>query len=517
MIRAKCFFFFLLSLVCSVGSFAQSVRNRPPEQLRVSKANPHLLETVSGKPIFLNNFTIWKLIEHGDREMIDELLTICKNNRYNMVSSMVLGFVGWEGRQYKAGVSPYGVSGFESGARGVPDPTRIVTTPGNDPSNKEQYDFWDHVEYAIDLTADKGMYIGLHPAWGNWFSGFVHGQKPEDILLFDEKKAYSYGNWLGNRFGKKTNVIWMLGGDRSAVYDNRTKWYAGKDTLDYRHLYRAMAEGLADGTNGVTRQDGQADYRTSMISYHPRKWAPNSSAWFHNDKWLLFNSSQDTPTDHLVSMPADYSLSPTKPAWLYEGVYEGAIHTWGVRYQAYQSAFRGGFGHTYGSDIWEFTPNWREMAALPGNGQMAHLYTAMRGIWTDEQYVNRQPDESLLVGDKGKTVGRGIFAVTDFETKNNKNLEKSDLISVMRATDGAWAMVYTAGGRDVLLNTAHLEKGTMQGYWFNPRNGKWWVNGTEKETMTPFQKKITTGTDTRTFETPGEPGPDNDWLLILKK
>ncbi len=82
--------------------------------------------------------------------------------------------------------------------------------------------------------------------------------------------------------GGKDNLLWMTGGDRSAIYDLKNGLH------DYREVWRAMAEGLADGANGVDNQDGQADYSNILISFHPRKWAPNSSEWFHNDPWLAF-------------------------------------------------------------------------------------------------------------------------------------------------------------------------------------------------------------------------------------
>lgn len=234
----------MIAITLSACSIDQPKETMP--QLRVSEANAHLLETESGKPVFVNNFTLWKLIEHGTREDIDEVLMLCKEKNYNMISSVILG---WPGTEHPTGTNAYGAQAFVRDSTGWPDPLSPVTTSGSDPKDPSQYDFWDHVEYLIDLAASKEMYITLHPAWGNWFSGYVHGQKPEDVLLFDDHSAYRYGHWLGARFGNKSNVVWMLGGDRSAVYDKRTRWYSDTISRDYRHLYHAMAEGLSDGAN----------------------------------------------------------------------------------------------------------------------------------------------------------------------------------------------------------------------------------------------------------------------------
>ena len=64
------------------------------------------------------------------------------------------------------------------------------TTTGNDFSDKTQYDFWDHVDYIIDLAAKKGLYMGLVHVWGsNVKSGGVK-----------ESDAKIYAAWLANRY-----------------------------------------------------------------------------------------------------------------------------------------------------------------------------------------------------------------------------------------------------------------------------------------------------------------------------
>lgn len=154
---------FVLCLAFVISCLNDGLRKNP-ERLEKNNVNSHLLETISGKPVFLNNFTLWKLVEHGNRQDAEEILNICRDNNYNMVSSMILGISSWSGNDYNAGVSPYGDHAFESDSQGFPDPLKPIVTPGNDFNDPEQYDFWDHVEYIIDLAAKKGMYIGLHPA-----------------------------------------------------------------------------------------------------------------------------------------------------------------------------------------------------------------------------------------------------------------------------------------------------------------------------------------------------------------
>ncbi|MCD6347989.1 MAG: DUF4038 domain-containing protein, partial [Bacteroidales bacterium] len=262
---------------------------KTPERLRVSVTNPHLLETISGVPVFLNNYTVWSLIRNGSREDIAELMTICKSQKFNMISA-VIPFL-----RSNIDSLTYSSLSFVCDSVGIPDPSRPITTPGNNPEVPGEYDFWNHVDFVIDQAAENGIYISLHPTWGNLVSGGYNGSLAGEKIIFNTTNAYKYGMWLGQRYGEKDNLLWMLGGDRSAIYEHADGIY------DYREVWHAMAEGLADGINSVNKQDGQADYSDILMSYHPRKWAPNSSEWFHNDPWLSFNSIQDTPYDQVVS------------------------------------------------------------------------------------------------------------------------------------------------------------------------------------------------------------------------
>lgn len=499
--------FSFMHMSCTKIKENDNARNlvKTPARLRVSHVNPHLLETVEGKPVFLNNYTVWKLIKNATREEVVELMAICRDQKYNMISCVLLN------DDYN-GSTVYGTLAFALDSLDNPDPLRPVVTAGNDIKVSGQYDYWDHVDYIIDMAGTHDMYISLHPTWGKWVSGEYSGPSPDDKIIFNEENAYQYGYWLGKRFGNKSNIIWMIGGDRSAVYELKDGVH------DFRPVWRAMAKGLTDGTKSVTIDEGRSGHSDALISFHPRKWALNSSEWFHEDAWLTFNSIQDTPYDQIVSVPHDYNLKPVKPTWLFEGRYEGATSAWAVRYQAWQTVLAGGFGSTYGSDIWDFPPNWHTLTQLPGAGQMTHLYTVVREIWTDEEFLDRMPDQGLIIGDQGDTKGDGMTIEDgdggpDLGKKANAT---SDRITAMRGGDGKWAIIYSANGRDITLDLSRLSSGKMDVYWFNPRSGKWMVKDQKFDRQAPFLSDLKTGSNNHVFDPPSDPGPGNDWVLILK-
>ena len=162
-----------LSCINRKGNFSGQDTLKITERLRVSRVNPHLLETARGIPVFLNNYTAWQLIENGTREEIAELINILRQQKFNMVSTVLVGEKEWG--IYGGDASAYNAPAFVRDSLGNPDPLMPVTTPGNDPDVPGQYDFWDHVDYVIDLAAENGMYICLHPAWGGWVSGGYNG------------------------------------------------------------------------------------------------------------------------------------------------------------------------------------------------------------------------------------------------------------------------------------------------------------------------------------------------------
>lgn len=56
--------------------------------------------------------------------------------------------------------------------------------------------FWDRMEFAIDAAAERGMYLAIHPVWGDKQTGTV----------ISDSNAREYGEFLGERFGAYDNV-----------------------------------------------------------------------------------------------------------------------------------------------------------------------------------------------------------------------------------------------------------------------------------------------------------------------
>ena len=475
-----------------------------------ASGNGRFLVHRDGSGFFPIADTAWAIAWRLTRNEVEHYLVHRKEQKFNTIA--LVTFPSYEGIKIIA--NSYKDCPFEV-KNGVWDPLNPITTPGENPENPDEYDYWDHLEYIIDSAESKGMCVVLLPAWGCCIAGgYRDGASTADII-FDIHTAYGYGHWIGQRFRNKKNIIWMMGGDRSAVYGDR----------DYREVFRAMAEGVADGVNGIKQQDGKADYSTTLMSYHPRKWQPNSSAWFHNDPWLDFNSIQDQPKDQIIATSLDYGLSPAKPTWLFEGGYEnrrsskGQYRDWQIRFQSYQTVFAGSFGITYGSmNVYHFgggvstldepvtagkTSEFEASLDETGAMDMQHLLKLMTSM-TNDQFLDRIPDQSLIDGDEGgMDVGEGL---------------RSSRLQATCGAKGDYAMIYSANGRNIRVKMDCLSPQSMNAYWFNPRNGKWQIGNNEFNEQKAFIENVFSGHDAQIqeYDPPGSVGDNNDWVLVLK-
>lgn len=471
-------------------------------RLRVHESGRWLADE-RGEVVFLLGDTAWAIGWKLGRTEVVEYLRHRRGQGFNAIGVIAYPFDRTRRNVY--GDMPFEVDGEEW------DPSRRLFTPGSDPQNPEEYDYWDHLEYVIDRACETGLYVILSPTFGDFIAGTHHGVATKRTI-FDVDLAYEYGHWMGDRFREKRNLIWLLGGDRNAV---------GIDH-DYRPAIRAMAEGITDGVNGDASRDGSADYATTLMTYWPRKSmaqntvgakGPNSSEWFHEDPWLDFNSIQDWPWDQLLAIDHDYHRTPPKPTWLFEGRYEHYRPVWTdyqSRIQAYQTVFAGGFGHVYGNEIvyffgrdWTIGPDdhdvWLPELDSAGARSMQHLASLMR-LMRDRDLAGRVPDQSLVVGDQGTT---GTF--------------DSNRVQAMRTADATLAFVYNANGRNFAVALERLAEPSMDAYWFDPRLGQWYDGTTRTVEPRPYVTNLPSGgqAEVMEFDPPGEPGAGNDWILML--
>lgn len=353
-------------------------------------------------------------------------------------------------------------------------------TPFEDDRRTPRPAYWDVVGKIIDRAAAYGIRIAALPTW-------MVDVPHEHPLVEEPAVAYGYGRHLGGRF--RANVIWVLGGD---PYKKATD----VDTPERLAMTRAIAEGIADGVNGVDRHDGEADWTSTLMTFHPKGGNHSSSERLHGEPWLDFNMIQTTTSRDFANyrtVERDYAKTPVKPTFDSEVAYEAShslggstkepplprISPWEVRRAAYWNIFAGGFGHTYGHRSyirWTLkgeklrfgaeTP-WAEALEAPGALQMGHLKRLLRS----RPFLSRVPDQGLIDGEAG--AGR----------------------EHRRATRGeGYAMVYLPAGGRVRVKQSFA---AARAWWFDPRDGS-----------------AREAAGTAEFEAPSS-GEGHDWVLVV--
>lgn len=464
-----------------------------PSRLSVSP-NGRLLVDEQGNTVFLNGDTGWTLPSQLSREDAEHYIKVRKSQDFNLIG--VAAIFGDDPKNF------YGDFAFEK-TNGKWDPTKPLTTKGNNPDIPEEYDYWDNLDYIVGLTEKHNLYITLVICFNGWVTGSGDG-KDRSPIVFNQKNAYEYGYFIGERYKHKKNILWMIGGDRSAVYGE----------FDYTAVYRAMAEGCADGIKGNKKHDGKYDISGILMSFHPQKGNPNSAEWFHNDEWLTFNSIQACPSTQESLIETDYSMDPVKPVWLFEGRYEhytSAYKPWHVRFQAYLSIFAGGFGHVYGNEaIWDFDPSWKTDLYWDGAMHMKYMNYIFNEGLSKCKFGDLKPNGAVIANrDRGRTTSECWITLTLEAPYSNR-------VVAMATDDYSTVIVYSADGSTIQLRKALLPKNFLA-YWYSPRTGRW-TEHKEINHKKPLDKNaITTNDELVVFDLPGNPGFDNDWILLIER
>ena len=152
------------------------------------------------------------------------------------------------------------------------------------------------IDSTIQMARQRNLFVRLLPIWGDkvtklWGEGRV---------VFDSVTAYTYGKWIGKRYKKEPNIIWISEGDRPAL----------KDSADWRLVWRAMAKGIIEATQ-----------HQCIITYHSWGGSNSTSQWIHNEKWLhinMFQSGQGGGHDVACwdLTQRDFNYTPLNQPWM---------------------------------------------------------------------------------------------------------------------------------------------------------------------------------------------------------
>ncbi len=170
---------------------------------------------------------------------------------------------------------------------------------------------------------------------------------------------------------------------------------------------------------------------------------------------------------------------------------------WETRLQAYWSVFSGGMGYGYGhryifnfntgklssmgGDVLDGTLN-EDHLMSEGRQDMKHL----RALMERHPNYHARYDQTWILSEKGS------------------DESSQDLRICLRDVNRKWAYIYCTKGHEVTIDLSKFTKPEIAAYWFHPRNG-----------AIDYLSSYST-VNKQSFDSPGNPGEDYDWVLILE-
>jgi hypothetical protein len=406
----KIFLFFFIIL--ALQSFSQ---------FTISDNHRYLLK--NGKPFYWLGDTGWELFHRLNKDEVNEYFKKRAEQGFTIIQAVVLAEI-----------------------NGLDSPNANGDKPLiNDDPTKPNEAYFKFVDEVVDMANDYNLNIAMLPTWGDKVFKDRWGTGPE---IFNTTNAKIYGEWIGNRYKNKTNIIWVLGGDRLPRNANDVA------------IWNAMGEGIMHATNNK-----------AIITFHPQPCDSGSATWFHHEAWLAFNMFQNghcRDLDVYNKIQLAYNMQPTKPVIDGESLYEdhpvcfnakdlGTSSAYDVRKYAYLDVFAGAFGNTYGChDIWQFYSTkhepingphvyWQQALDLPGANQMKYV----RRLMESHPMPERIPDQSII---------------------EENNTLPSERIQATRGNN--YAFIYSSEGKPFTVILNKISGNTLHAYWYNPRNGK---------------------------------------------
>lgn len=331
--------------------------------------------------------------------------------------------------------------------------------------------YWAHVDWVVEQCAARGMLVIASPI----FLGYAPPQgQYEDMLANGLAGAIAYGRFLGERYRDYDNILWLVGGDKSAG-----------DTL--------AGEPLALFTK-FTEALQQADTR-HLVSAH---FLQAQQSYQYPGPWQDYSFLYTGLVSHEAALGGYAFQGPQGPVpmFLGEGRYvdapwDGAHPTLQqLRGQAWQVMTSGGSGFVFGDEhVWHFDAQ-NAFAAGPWRKNLdtaaSHHQILIKDFFAPRAWHLLLPD----TGNALVTGGRGTRGQLSY-------------VTAAVASDGSFALVYIPSGGKIMVSLARLS-GPVNARWYDPTSGSYLGIGSGLS-------------GARAFLTPGNnSGGDADWVLLLE-
>lgn len=315
---------------------------------------------------------------------------------------------------------------------------------GNNDFSKPDAAYHDHVAEVISKADSLNLLVVMSQPWLGCCQEGFGGRPDKPFQANGVEKCRSYGEYLGKKFAGFKNLFWIMGGDNDPKGDRLSLF--------------AFFEGL---------RSSAPDHQ--LMTYHASP--PHSSTdLFQYAGWLgfsfIYTYWREKPNEWVIhdliphvyeAALQEWSKSDIMPFVLGESQYEGSgridndMGTPGIiRRQAYWTILCGGAGEAYGSDLWNFPADWREIMNYPGAWQLDHFVRFFESVpwWTLVPDVKHQ----------AVTDGYGRWSEPDYVTTAVSD-DRKILVS------------YIPQIRSLTVNFGYLSGNSFSIKFINPING----------------------------------------------
>ena len=498
------------------------------EKLRISENRRYFIDS-TGRPFSWLADTVWTMPQRMRWDDIDHFMRERKKQGFTVLQICALD---------------------PERDEGMHDPAGNKALIGDDLS-KPNEDYFRYLDRVLDCAEHYGFYVLLLPVWGQLVVGDDWSGNTYDKFMTADN-AYGYGCWIGARYKDRTNILWCLGGDRQPIH---------KD-VDYRDVWRLMAEGLAKGILGrdLKWNEPDPDWEKLLITYHTNYEMETGACstmcyWTDEEAWISYimlqtghsagcrcwawllreyeRENASTTMHYDKGFQVTWNVPVTKPmrrmpVWDGEPYYERGLSDCSLtRHRAYWNMLAGSFGFTYGNwSVWSsvyqkekvpglMADTWFDALSSVGSRQMKHLRAFMEQM-NIQTFI---PCQAIL----GDMADGGAPAEPDevlYATHNDLPLNHRQAAV---SPDKTELCVYFPHSGEADLNLAALNrKVSTEAYywWFNPRTGKCCGNdgqpADKPEYASTADGKLHVCVPAGSLRE-STPNPlDTDWVLIIR-
>ena len=386
-------------------------------------------------PFLIQGDSPWSLIVALATDEVEQYLQVRRNQGFNAILVNLIEH-------------HFGGAENKAGAPLNRDSEGPFLTPGDFTTPNEAY--FKHADWVLRRAGELGFVVFLTPCYLGYpdtEEGWYRELKANSL-----DACRSYGRYLGNRYGKMKNIIWVAGGDRNPG--------------DARKQMLALVEGIREFDKGsLWTADCFPEY--------------SAADQYDDQPWLAINSTY-TYRDVAGKCLGDYLREPVRPSFLVESHYEndfGHRTAEDTRKQAWFAALSGTCGQFFGNrPVWLFDKGWFPALNSPGAWYQAYLRRCL--LSRHWEWLTPESGQRLLADGLGTGTNRRAAAMS---------------------RDRLTAFVYLPNGGQVAVEMTVFQGPQVKAWWFNPRDGT-----SQEAGIFPTEKR-------HGFEAPA----GGDWVLVL--